>query len=100
MVFLRFSPTFIGLPRIDFLRREVIRREPPVCFLTVFEIVFLIACLGDFMLPTKSRISGTLCFRRSFPIRLAVGKMKRRARGSATRPIPAAKAPKPLPLCR
>ena len=44
MVFLRFSPTFIGSPFIDFLRREVIRREPPVCFLTVFEIVFLIAC--------------------------------------------------------
>ena len=51
MVFLRFSPTFIGLPRIDFLRREIIRREPPVCFLTVFEIVFLIACLGGFCCP-------------------------------------------------
>ena len=58
MAFLGFSPTFIGLLRIDFLQREVIRRDPPVCFSTVFGIVSLIACLGAFLLPTISRISG------------------------------------------
>ena len=73
---------------------------PPVCFLTVLLIVFLSACLGDFLLLTTSSSSGTLCFKSSFPIRFAVGRMKRRAKGKATRPIPAANAPKPLPLCR
>ena len=36
------------------------------------------------------------CFRSAFPIRLAVGEIKRRARGSRKRPIPAAKVPKNL----
>ena len=98
MVFLRLLIGFCGLTRVEFLRREEFRRDLPVCFLTVFEIVFLNACLGDFLLPTTSKNSGTLCFNSSFPIRFAVGKMKRRAKGSATRPMPAARAPKPLPL--
>ena len=101
MVFLRLLIAFCGgLTRIDFLRREVFRRDPPVCFLKIFDIVFLNASLGDFLPPTTSKISGTLCFKNSLPIRFAVGKIKRRAKGSATLPIPAARAPKPLPLWR
>ena len=70
-----------------------------VCFLTVLLIVFLSACLGDFLLLTTSNNSGPLCLKSSFPIRFAVVRMKRRARRKAIRPIPAAaSAPKPLPL--
>ena len=98
MVFLRLLIAFCGLTRIEFLRREVFRRNPPVCFLTVFEVVFLNACVGDFLLPTTSKISGTLCFNSSFPMRFAVGRMKRRVKSSATLPMPVARAPKLIPL--
>ena len=57
MVFLRLLIAFCGLTRIDFLRREVFRRDPAVCFLTDYDFVFLNACLGDFLLPTTSKIS-------------------------------------------
>ena len=57
-------------------------------------IVFLSACLGDFLLLTTSNNSGTLCLRSSFPQRFAAGRMQRRAKGKASRPIPAAKASK------
>ena len=73
--------------------------DPPVCFFTVLLIVFLSACLGDFLLMTTSNNSGTLCLKSSFPMRFAVGRMNSRARGKATRQIPAAKAAKPLPVC-
>ena len=76
MIFLRLLIALCGLTRIEFLRRKIFRRDPPVCFLTVFEIVFLNACLGEILLPTTSKISGTLCFNSSFPIRFAVGKIK------------------------
>ena len=62
--FLRLLIAFCGLTRIEFLRREVFRRDPPVCFMKVFEIAFLNACLGDFLLPTTSKISGRVALRR------------------------------------
>ena len=86
--------------RLSLCCRNVLFRDPPVCFFTVLEIVFLSACFGDFLLLTTSSSSGTLCLNSSFPIRLAVGRMNRLAKGRATRPMPAAKAPKPLPLYR
>ena len=55
--------------------RSVLFRDPPVCFFTVLEMVFLNACFGDFLLLTTSSSSGRLCFNSSFPIRLAVCRM-------------------------
>ena len=72
------------------------RTRPPVCFLMVFETVFFKAC---FVSETTSTSSGTPCFKRSVPIRFAVGRKKRRANGKATRPIASSKAPNPLSLC-
>ena len=60
MVLLRWLIAFCGLTRTDFLGSEVFCLDPPVCFLTVFEIVFLNACLEDFLLLTTSKIAGTL----------------------------------------
>ena len=68
--------------------------------LDILDKVFFTAFFGDFLLLTTSIILGTHSFRSSFPMRLVVGRMKRRASGRATRPMPADKAPKPLPLCR
>ena len=73
--------------------------DPYVCFLTVLLIVFLSACLCDFLLLTTSNNSGTFCRKSSCAISFAVERMKPRARPTATRPIPAANASKPLPLC-
>ena len=92
---------FVNLPErlpICFLGR-CCRARPPVCFLIVFETVFFKACFDDFFFETTSTSSGTPCFKSFLPIRFAAGKIKRRANGKATRPIPAAKAPNPLPLC-
>ena len=46
--FLAFEPE--QLDRLRFVRFCLIRiaNEPPVCFLTVFDIVFFRACFGDF----------------------------------------------------
>ena len=46
--FLAFEPERLGCLR--FIRLCLIRsaNEPPVCFLTVFDIVFFSACFGDF----------------------------------------------------
>ena len=100
VLFLAFEPD--RLDRLRFIRFcRLIRsaNEPPVCFLTVFEIVFFNACFADFFLLTTSTNSGTLCNRSSFPTRFAVGRMNFRARGKAIQPMPLAKALKPLPLC-
>ena len=95
---LRFFVKLIERFPICFLGR-CCRARPPVCFLMVFATVFFKACFGDFFFETTSTSSGTPCFKSSLPMRFAVGKINRQDNGKATRPIPAAKAPNPLPLC-
>ena len=91
---------FLGLLR-RFCRGEERLRDPPVLFLIVLDFMFFTACFGDFLLLNTTNISGRLCFSSSFPMRLwRLVEEKRRASGRATGAMPAAKAPRPLPLCR
>ena len=96
--FLAFEPE--RSVRLRFIRLCLIRtaNEPPVCFLTVFDIVFFSACLDIFLLTTSIN-SGTLCNRIFFATRFAAGKINFLAIGRAILPLPLAKAPKLLPLC-
>ena len=99
VVFLCPAPTDLLLrnPFIDVLRR---RLPPPSCFLAVFLTVFFNACVGDFFFIATSISSGAALIKSSLPSFFAAGRITRRANGIATRPIPAAKAPNPLPRCR
>jgi len=62
-----------------------------------FDKTFFAALRGDFLFAITSKISGTLCVSNSFPMFFAAGKRYFLANGRATRPIPAANAPIPLP---
>ena len=59
--------------------------------------VFFNAWLGDFFFIATSISSGAALIKSSLPSFFAAGRITRRANGIATRPIPAAKAPNPLP---
>ena len=98
-VFRLFVNLFERLPICFLGRGWKCRACPPVCFLMVFETAFFKACFGDLFFDTTSTSSGTPCFKSSLSIRFAVGRRKLRANGKTTDPIPAAKAPNPIPLC-
>ena len=88
------------LRRLIACRPRVMRewREPPICLRAVFAIVLSNACFADFRFVATSTNSGAPCTKSSRPILLAVGHIKFLANGRATLLIPAARAPKPLPL--
>ena len=93
---------FLFLVAVAVFRFLLIRdllRPAPTFFLIVFFTVFFKACLGVFFLVAMSINSGAACTSNSFPIRFAAAAIDFRANGSATRPIPIARAPKPLPRC-
>ena len=93
------APTDLLLrnPFIGVFRR---RLQLPSCFLAVFVTVFFNACLGDFFFIATSINSGAALIKSSLPSFFVAGRIPRRANGIATRPIPAAKAPKRQIHCR
>ena len=88
------------LRRLIACRPRVMRkwREPPICLRAVFATVLFNACFADFRFVATSTNSGAPCTKSSRPILLAAGHINFLANGRATLPIPAARAPKPLPL--
>ena len=98
LVFLRMIVFLFRAPTDLLLRNPIIgvflqRLLPPSCFHSVFVTVFFDACFGDVFFIAISIISGAALIKSSLPSFFAAGRKTRRANGTATRPIPAAKAP-------
>ena len=83
-------------PLIDCFSSSI--KCPSNLFSRCFATVLFIACFADFFVANSNN-SGAPCTSNSLPIVFAAGKINRRARGNATRPMPAANALNPIPLC-